>query len=333
MHPASLLYIRRRVYLLLLVAGLGCLFSLLLSDLDLTLTPASTIPIAAQGGGPQPLTTGTVMDGFGTWSPDGKQIAFMRDGRIWLMSATGADPRPLTAPTGAWDTVSAWRPDGKRLAFVRLSPDGRKAKLMLIDPAAGKEEMLLDLEEPASHIAWAPAGGVLYYTTQNRLQRLDVGARKKVATVHTVPDGWEMQAGGLTISPDGKMAVFGAGPQVGRTVQYDLWQLPLAAKGAERERLTRGGGIMPVFTADGKELIYRNPRAETGLYRMQLATHATKLLLADEPRAIYFHPAPSRDGRRLLFSRLVLEAPPGTEGQRRFTSTLHLHTLSASRGD
>ena len=31
-----------------------------------------------------------------TWSPDGSQIAFYREGQIWVMNADGSDPRRVS---------------------------------------------------------------------------------------------------------------------------------------------------------------------------------------------------------------------------------------------
>jgi Tol biopolymer transport system component len=33
-----------------------------------------------------------------TFSPDGRRIAFTRDGEIWLMNSDGSDQRPITTP-------------------------------------------------------------------------------------------------------------------------------------------------------------------------------------------------------------------------------------------
>jgi Tol biopolymer transport system component len=51
------------------------------------------------------------------WSPDGRRIAYVKDGAIHVMRADGSADRPLTR--GRKDAAPAWSPDGTRLSFVR----------------------------------------------------------------------------------------------------------------------------------------------------------------------------------------------------------------------
>jgi len=54
----------------------------------------------------------------GSWSPDGREVAFSLFGSIWRMPATGGPARQVTAGKG-YDAGSAWSPDGRSIAFVR----------------------------------------------------------------------------------------------------------------------------------------------------------------------------------------------------------------------
>ena len=51
------------------------------------------------------------------WSPDGSRIAFVRNGRLYLMNADGSGESELT--NGFSDSDPYWSPDGNRIAFTR----------------------------------------------------------------------------------------------------------------------------------------------------------------------------------------------------------------------
>ena len=75
---------------------------------------------------PRQLTFGDRTDGAPQWSPDGKQIAFVRtDGeksQIWLMPLGGGEPRAITkAEFGAANP--RFSPDGKKILFTSSIPD------------------------------------------------------------------------------------------------------------------------------------------------------------------------------------------------------------------
>ncbi|MGB7218893.1 MAG: S9 family peptidase [Vicinamibacterales bacterium] len=78
-------------------------------------------PVA--GGRPLRLTTGGNGEVPGTtrWSPDGKTIAFVRDGQIMLIAAEGGEPRPLTRHVTGVSSPS-WSPDGQSLYFLASDP-------------------------------------------------------------------------------------------------------------------------------------------------------------------------------------------------------------------
>jgi Tol biopolymer transport system component len=134
------------------------------------------------------------------WSPDGLRLAFVRDGDVWTIDATGGNATRLTAdgvnalpvwsPDGtrlAWlkdstlvvggadgvglstlaeglSAAPAWSPDGTRLAFERRA--GADAALMVV-PAAGGAVTRLGFG--ASTVAPAWLGSTIAYVDDHRL--------------------------------------------------------------------------------------------------------------------------------------------------------------------
>jgi Tol biopolymer transport system component len=67
------------------------------------------------------LTDAPGLEGMGTWSPDGRRIAFVsdRDGNweIYVMASDGTKQRRLTN-TPVDEGSPVWSPDGKKIAYL-----------------------------------------------------------------------------------------------------------------------------------------------------------------------------------------------------------------------
>ena len=93
----------------------------------------------ADGGGLRKLTNNHRIDTQPAWSPDGRTIAFIRDytflrydqdptvgAALWLMNASGANPRRVPLHGGVFDTFfealyqPVWAPDGQHIAGMGI---------------------------------------------------------------------------------------------------------------------------------------------------------------------------------------------------------------------
>jgi dipeptidyl aminopeptidase/acylaminoacyl peptidase len=93
--------------------------------------------VSTNGGAARQLTAGP-RDASPRWSPDGKQLAFIRaaekEGKpqppqIYLLSLDGGEAHPLTSvPRGAG--AFEWSPDGKTIAFISTEDPSKPEKTM-----------------------------------------------------------------------------------------------------------------------------------------------------------------------------------------------------------
>jgi Tol biopolymer transport system component len=96
------------------------------------------------------------------WSPDGRRMAFEREGTIYLIDADGSNEVPLRA--GKWP---AWSPDGARIAFTSaagisvMNADGSAEKTLV------RHDFRDDTYEPwdmgVDKAAWSPDGALIAF--------------------------------------------------------------------------------------------------------------------------------------------------------------------------
>ena len=102
---------------------------------------------------------------FARWSPDGKQIAFIKMpdtetpfplGELWVMDADGSRARPLAPADAGHGYAAAWSPDSTRIAFVGRDNPGDAAadrsagalvsNIYIVEAATAKMPVLSEVE-------------------------------------------------------------------------------------------------------------------------------------------------------------------------------------------
>jgi len=64
----------------------------------------------------------------GAFSPDGRQLAYERDGQLWLYDLDRGDHRQFTT-VGTGNRNPVWSPDGTRLAYAAARDEGRVSEI------------------------------------------------------------------------------------------------------------------------------------------------------------------------------------------------------------
>ena len=110
------------------------------------------------------LTSGTYEDKSAVISPDGSQVAFVRNGDIHLVASAGGPARQLTFTKGS-EWSPAWSPDGRWIAFG--SNEGGAARVWRI-AAEGGSPRAFDKTRLGQQLVWAPGKRIVYHRTGNR---------------------------------------------------------------------------------------------------------------------------------------------------------------------
>jgi formylglycine-generating enzyme len=139
------------------------------------------------------------------WSPDGQQIVFIRDNRVWLRELPSGREHRVTPESWERCGVPAWRPDGRQLALASRHTGAIGIYFLSLD---GKENVPLSTEEECCTPRWSSDGRrLLCQTVKGHVHQVGADGRN-----------WEQMTGGADVqhdarySPDGSMIVFCRAP-------------------------------------------------------------------------------------------------------------------------
>ncbi|MDY7090401.1 MAG: hypothetical protein SYR96_35585 [Actinomycetota bacterium] len=172
------------------------------------------------------------------WSPDGKSIAFLKAGYLWVMRADGTSPRRLTTRAAAGPS---WSPDGKWIAFASLSCTGGPGVYKIAVTATATPEVLFPRDCREQDLPDEPAP----------VTARSGSLRERLSTDDAV--AW---------SPDGTRIAFRGGDC--DSVYDACLSVGTIATGGEQTVAAYGGGslqtsgfaVVPSWRADGAKLAW-----------------------------------------------------------------------------
>ncbi len=137
----------------------------------------------ADGGNERPLLVREGDERYPSFSPDGRQLAFVGRSEggtadLWIANADGTGAR-MVYDSGREDSAPAWSPDGRTLAFeTNTLPGGFDGELFLLDVVTSAVTRLTaDPPEAPVHDegpAWSPDGTMLAFTSERADPQGDV---------------------------------------------------------------------------------------------------------------------------------------------------------------
>jgi dipeptidyl aminopeptidase/acylaminoacyl peptidase len=205
---------------------------------------------AADGGSPRQLTRGDVSDAAPRFAPDGRRVAFLRDGQVWLIAIDGGEAEQVTElPHG----VSAFRlaPDGRRLALRGAAPEPRFA----VGPLREDEP---PLARRITRVDWRLDGAGML----DRFEHLWIAPVRPRARARPLTHG-AFGVEGFDWSPDGRTLVFAADTSADADLRAAPRLYLVDAAGGEPRELASLAGLCrtPAWSADGRHVAFRGVAA------------------------------------------------------------------------
>jgi Tol biopolymer transport system component len=187
---------------------------------------------------------------FPRLSPDGRRLALVVSGDVWVYDLEGRPPIKLTFDGGHYSPL--WTPDGRRIVSEGQTPAPLSS--VLSDGSGGAPEPA----SPPGHFhphGWTPDGRELLAVQlgdpKTRADILRFPPMEKVEPQAVVRTQASEGDTGATMSPDHRWLAYVSNVTGGS----EIWVQPYPGPGAPI-RLSPNGGVEPVWSADGRELFY-----------------------------------------------------------------------------
>lgn len=225
--------------------------------------------VPTDGGEPRQYTSGPTTDTAPRWSPDGTKLAFLSDrgqGRqIYVVPTTGGEAYQVTKLRWGAGTP-LWSPDGTKIAFqASIDPDVKPEDWEKpLDAKAKEAEEKKRREEPKVLKNLRIKADMAMGLIGNRQMHIFVVDAEGKGPARMLTSG-DFGHTSPSWSPDGKYIAFSANRNPDHEWQgwfSDIWVMP--ADGGEMRKLTPSDGPAhgPVWTPDGKHIIYAGHRQE-----------------------------------------------------------------------
>lgn len=165
----------------------------------------------ADGTGVRRVTNTAMDDGHPTWSPDGRRIAFAREGALFVVPATGGPARRLGRGFGE-ATAPAWSPNGRLVAYDYRRPGFSIREIWLVGADGRHPRQLTRLRQVSTLPSWSPDGHRIAFQSNVRGGHVEIYSvgrdgsglqRETRSSVDTFQPAWSPNGREIAFSRDG----------------------------------------------------------------------------------------------------------------------------------
>ena len=220
----------------------------------------------ADGSNQTRLTNRRGVDRHGSWSPDGKKIAFfsLRDvnSEIYVMNADGSSETNITR-TAATEQDPSWSPVGDKIAFTSWRR-GEGWEIYVIDAdGSNRRRLTFDNDSPDQSPAWSSDGSKIVFASKRdgnwEIYSMDADGSNQTRITNNSGDdtnpAW---------SPAGRKIAFASK----RDRNWEIYVMD--ADGSNQVRLTahRSMDRHPVWSPDGGKIAFTSGRGGDKIFKI-----------------------------------------------------------------
>src|SRR5215470_867369 len=259
-------------------------------------------------GTPLRLTSAVAVEGFVTWSPDGRFIAFQRNlspGAYYVVSALGGPERKLAECYSSFDRAvgMSWSPDGKDIAVADMGAtqvQSASPKISFISAESGeRRESKIEVPGPyLVHPTYSPDGKYLAFISGSGFLSNDVyvapvggGEPRALTKFHSIVSR-------VAWTADGRELVFNSSHQGLST----LWKVPLSGGDPEPLSIAANDAFQPAIALHGNRLAFQRFVVDSNIWKAPLSasdhTPARRIIVSSREDS---EPAFSPDEKRIAF--------------------------------
>lgn len=192
-------------------------------------------------------------------SPGGERLVVTARGEVFNLPADKGVTKNITRTPGAHEREAQWSPDGKYIAYIS---DITGETELYLQPAEGGEAVQLTKNNDTyiRSFAWSPDASMLVYTDrQNRVNLLTVATKQ----ITPVLKDEISEIRGVNFSPDSKWLTYARPAENDFSIVYvyniaSKKEYPVTDKWYD--------SYSPVFSADGKYLVFTSARDFNPIY-------------------------------------------------------------------